>query len=282
MWGPDRKPAAVGLTFDHLGEAAAIEQNRWPADQPIGQHFSVTRVLPRLLDLLGGLGVRATFFVEGWNAEVYPDALRSLAAAGHEVGYHGWRHESWARLTDAEAGALLERGSAALGQLGIQPRGLRAPGGAQPESTLKLLPSYGFTYFSLPGRAPSLYDGLVSLPYEWHQIDAFYYSPRLRELRQARGYGHEALPPSALQKTLDAVLDQPGSYQTLLFHTQFLGEPDEWAIFEHSVRRVARSADIWCAPQHELASWIRAHPADFPTGLQLDEASWDPADFSYG
>jgi peptidoglycan/xylan/chitin deacetylase (PgdA/CDA1 family) len=278
MWGPDRKPAAVSLPFDHLGEAAAIEQNRWPADQPIGQHFSVTRVVPRLLDLLGSLGVRATFFVEGWNAEVYPDALRSIVTAGHEVGYHGWRHESWARLTDAEAGALLERCLAAFSPLGIRARGLRAPGGSQPESTLRLLPQYGFTYFSLPGHAPTLYDGLASLTYEWHQIDAFYYSPRLRDLRQARGFGPDALPPSGFDKSLDRALDAP--YLTLLFHTQLLDEEARWSVFQRTIQRVAHSPEVWCAPHHELASWIQAHPADFPTGLDLDDASWDPADFT--
>ena len=280
MWGPEGKPAAISLTFDHLGEAAAIEQNRWPADEPIGRHFSATRVVPRLLDFLGGLGIRATFFVEGWNCEVYPEVLRSMVEAGHEVGYHGWRHESWARLADPDARSLLERGVAAFGQVGIRPLGLRAPGGAQPESTLGLLPEYGFRYFSLPGHAPSIYQGLVCLPYEWHQIDAFYYSPRLRDLRQARGFGPDAQPPSELQKMLDRLLHEPGSYQTLLFHTQLLGEPDEWSVFERTMRRVVESTNVWCAPQHELASWITTHPQDYEQGLDLDEASWDPAEFA--
>jgi len=280
MWGPEDRPSAISLTFDHLGEAAAIEQNRWPADEPIGRHFSVMRVVPRLLEFLGRLGLHATFFVEGWNCEVYPEALRSIVHAGHEVGYHGWRHESWARLADDQVRDLLARGASAFGALGIQPRGLRAPGGAQPGSSLAVLPEYGFRYFSLPGHAPSVYDGLASLPYEWHQIDAFYYSPRLRDLRQARGFGPDALPPAAFQKTLDALLDHPGGYQTLLFHTQLLGEPDEWSVFEHTMQRIVHSSEIWCAPQHELASWMLRHPDQFPRGLNLDDASWDPAEFT--
>jgi peptidoglycan/xylan/chitin deacetylase (PgdA/CDA1 family) len=273
----------VSLTFDHLGEAAALEQNRWPADQPIGQHYSVTRVMPRLLDCLGGLGVQATFFVEGWNTSVYPDTLRAIVATGHEVGYHGWRHESWARLTDAEARALLDRGVTAFSGLGIQPRGLRAPGGAQPESSLGLLAEYGFSYFSLPGHAPTLYDGLVSLPYEWHYIDAFYYSPRLRELREARGAGSDALPPERLLQTLDQAVDDclsRGGYLTLLFHTQLLDEEPRFGVFQRIVERVAGSPEVWCAPHQAVAAWMRAHPDRFPSGLSLDDASWDPADFT--
>jgi peptidoglycan/xylan/chitin deacetylase (PgdA/CDA1 family) len=280
MWGPEGKPTAVSLTFDHLGEAAALEQNRWPADEPIGRHFSVTRVLPRLLDFLASVGVQATFFVEGWNCDVYPEALRSIVDAGHEVGYHGWRHESWARVSDANALSLLQRGVAAFAQVGITPRGLRAPGGAQPPSTLALLPEYGFRYFSLPGHGASIYNGLASLTYEWHQIDAFYSSPRLQALRQSRGYGPEAQPLSEFQKTLDALLDQPGSYQTLLFHTQLLGEQDEWQVFEHTLLRVVASPEVWCANQQQLASWMLTHAQQFPRALNLDDASWDPAQFT--
>ena len=91
-----RAGATVSLTFDNLGEVADLERGQWPADAPLGRHASVTRTLPRVLQALGEAGVRATFFVEGRNAELYPDALRSIAAAGHEVAFHGWQHEPWA------------------------------------------------------------------------------------------------------------------------------------------------------------------------------------------
>ena len=81
-----RAGPAVSLTFDNLGEVADLERGRWPADAPLGRHASVTRTLPRVLELLASADVRATFFVEGLNAELYPDALRSIADAGHEVG----------------------------------------------------------------------------------------------------------------------------------------------------------------------------------------------------
>jgi len=90
--------AAVSVTFDNLGEVTALARGEWPADEPLGDHSSVTRALPRIMDLLDETGLRATFFVEGLNAELYPEALRGLADAGHEVAYHGWRHEPWSEL----------------------------------------------------------------------------------------------------------------------------------------------------------------------------------------
>jgi peptidoglycan/xylan/chitin deacetylase (PgdA/CDA1 family) len=272
-WGPARKRAAVSVTFDHLGEAAAIEQGRWPTGEPIGRHFSVTEVLPRLLDLLGSVGVQASFFVEGWNADVYPGALRGLVAAGHEVGYHGWRHESWRRLTDQQAAEILDRGCQVFGALGIRLAGVRPPGGAQPPRTFDLLRKHGFQYVSLPGFAPTVFEGLASLPYQWEDIDAFYYSPNLRGLREARGLGPDPLPPGRLEAALGHALDR-GGYLTLLFHTHMLDEEPRFAVFQRVLERVVSSAEVWCAAQRELAAWMLSHADEYPTGLALDTRSW--------
>ena len=46
----------------------------------------------RLLDLLAEAGVQGTFFVLGWVAERYPDLVRRIVDAGHEVASHGYGH----------------------------------------------------------------------------------------------------------------------------------------------------------------------------------------------
>ena len=73
--------AAVTVSFDNLGEVTELARGEWPPDEPRGRHYSVTRALPRVLALLDELGLRATFFVEGRNTELYPDTLRGIAAA---------------------------------------------------------------------------------------------------------------------------------------------------------------------------------------------------------
>ena len=99
----------VVLTFDNLGEASELERGTWPADEPLGRHPSVTEALPRLLDELDAHGLTATFFVEGINCELYPDAVREIAARGHEVGVHGWRHETWGSWRPPRARAARAR-----------------------------------------------------------------------------------------------------------------------------------------------------------------------------
>jgi polysaccharide deacetylase family protein (PEP-CTERM system associated) len=46
----------------------------------------------RILGLFDEHGVKATFFVLGWMAELYPEMVRGLADEGHEVASHGYEH----------------------------------------------------------------------------------------------------------------------------------------------------------------------------------------------
>ncbi len=55
-----------------------------------------------LLDLLARHHARATFFVLGWLAERHPTIVKSIAAAGHEIGSHGWDHRRVTEQTPAE------------------------------------------------------------------------------------------------------------------------------------------------------------------------------------
>lgn len=52
----------------------------------------VERNTCRILDLFDVAGITATFFVLGWVAERYPQLVRKIATAGHEIASHGWSH----------------------------------------------------------------------------------------------------------------------------------------------------------------------------------------------
>ncbi|GIQ70246.1 polysaccharide deacetylase family protein [Xylanibacillus composti] len=47
---------------------------------------------PKLLDLLAANHISATFFVVGQRASRHPDLIRRIAAEGHEIGIHNYRH----------------------------------------------------------------------------------------------------------------------------------------------------------------------------------------------
>src|SRR6185369_6246747 len=140
---------AVLLSFDNLGEAADLERHGAP---PPGPHPSVTVGLPRALAALAALDLRATFFVEGLNAELYPQALRDIAAAGHEVGLHGWRHERWDELSVRDEDERLGRSVAALAGLGLEIEGFRPPGGEFGAHTIEALAAHGLRWCSPAGE----------------------------------------------------------------------------------------------------------------------------------
>jgi peptidoglycan/xylan/chitin deacetylase (PgdA/CDA1 family) len=87
---------------------------------------------PRILDLLGRHGAKATFFVWGERAERFPELLRLIVDGGHSLQPHCWEHVShWTRGRD-EIAADIDRISSLLSGIGA------------PEPTL-WRPPYGHT-----------------------------------------------------------------------------------------------------------------------------------------
>jgi len=259
-WGPQRRRAAVSVTFDNLGEAAALERGEQPGDEPLGRHFSVTRALPRVLGALGEVGLRATFFVEGLNADLYPDTLRGLAADGHEVACHGWRHEPWGGLEPAAERELLERSVERLDGLGLRPLGFRPPGGALTPATPALLRELGFRYCSPAGDTVSQAGGLVVLPFRWPLLDAFHFLPHFGDMRADVLGSAEELSPARLREAVAgalADLARDGGHLTLLFHP-FLVQPGERLDAIRAalagVRSLVDDGTAWCAPCRDVAA----------------------------
>lgn len=58
--------------------------------------------LDRLVELLDVHNTKATFFTLGWIGERYPEVIRRLTDAGHEVGSHGYSHEKVYDLSQTE------------------------------------------------------------------------------------------------------------------------------------------------------------------------------------
>lgn len=75
----------------------------------------------RLIDLLAEFGVSATFFVLGWVAEKRPDLVKRIAAAGHEIGSHGYSHRLIYEQSPQEFSRELTRSRALLQEASGQP-----------------------------------------------------------------------------------------------------------------------------------------------------------------
>lgn len=88
----------------------------------------VERNVERILGLLEESGSQATFFTLGWIAERYPQLVRRIAAAGHEVASHGYGHQRVTELSRQEFLDDIRRAKTLLEDLsGMEVKGYRAP-----------------------------------------------------------------------------------------------------------------------------------------------------------
>ncbi len=85
---------------------------------------------PRVLDALAAARVQATFFILGRHAERWPELVRRLSDAGHQLGNHGWSHRKLHLRSPRFVREDLERGTRAIEDAcGTRPRLFRAPHG---------------------------------------------------------------------------------------------------------------------------------------------------------
>ena len=102
-------PAGIAITFDD------------------GPHLEGT---PAVLRELERAGARATFFLVGEQVERWPSLAGEIAAAGHEIAIHGYRHVLLLRRSPQALRADFERAAELIaGATGVEARLYRPPYG---------------------------------------------------------------------------------------------------------------------------------------------------------
>jgi peptidoglycan/xylan/chitin deacetylase (PgdA/CDA1 family) len=110
VWHGRRECRAVALTFDDGPSAGTAA----------------------ILEALGEVGARATFFQCGRNVERHPGWAAAVSAAGHEVGNHTWSHRRLDFASRAVMREELGRTQTLLTDVhGQAPRWFRAPFGVR-------------------------------------------------------------------------------------------------------------------------------------------------------
>lgn len=102
---------------------------------------------PRLLRLFDRYSLPTTWFIPGHSIETFPDQMRDVVAAGHEIGVHNYSHENPISMTPQQEREVLERSIAMVAELsGRQPTGYVAPWWEFSPVTADLLLEYGIKY----------------------------------------------------------------------------------------------------------------------------------------
>lgn len=97
-----------------------------------------------ILSILQRNNVKATFFMVGESALLYPEVVAEVAAQGHEVALHAFRHRDFLKLTTTEQQEDVAAGKAILEQIsGQQIRLMRPPHGFRDWSVIDTLQKNG-------------------------------------------------------------------------------------------------------------------------------------------
>ena len=230
--------------------------------------YGIKRGLERILTLFDQFKIRATFFVPGRVAEVYPEQVREIVRRGHEVGHHGYEHENYAGLSIAEQRISLQKGISAIEKVcGFRPLGFRAPEGEITKDTLALLREFGFVYSS------SMFDDdrpyfisldnqltdMVEIPLHWELNDFPYFAFNYRPAFPA-GQGRIANYSQVLNTWKEEFTGyyKLGLNYVLQLDPQTIGTPGRALLLEKLLHFITSPGSVWFCTGAEMAKFWKA------------------------
>jgi peptidoglycan-N-acetylglucosamine deacetylase len=220
----DRQPVSLTFDIEDWTHAELVRAKIAPEES----RTVVRKGTEAILNVLERHGARGTFFILGDVARRYPDLVRRVAGAGHEIASHGYSHTPLWQLDPESFRAELREFRTAIRDALSEDRvrGFRAPTFSIDRSTawaFEVLAEEGFDYDSsiFPAKVtlygvsgvplgvyrPAAADlgrhdpggRVVEFPVAVHQIGGY-------RLPIAGGFYLRALPFCVFQASLDAIL----------------------------------------------------------------------------
>jgi peptidoglycan/xylan/chitin deacetylase (PgdA/CDA1 family) len=105
--------------------------------------------IPRMLTLFESEDITTSWYVPGHTIETFRENIESVAAAGHELGIHGYSHENPTDLSREQEDTIIEVSIDLIEDVtGERPVGHRASWWEYSENTPDLVEKHGFLYDS--------------------------------------------------------------------------------------------------------------------------------------
>ena len=143
---------SVCLTFDFDAVSLWVSSFKQTSATPVSRgEYGANVGIGRVLEVLRASDVKATFFVPAHTAISFPRQTRRIVEEGHEIGVHGYCHETpigYSREAEAD---LLDRSIAKLRTVlgsDFTPVGYRSPAWDLSAYSVELLLERGFLYDS--------------------------------------------------------------------------------------------------------------------------------------
>ncbi len=263
---PDGARCVVNITVDFDGLSNETGKKLLPIGKYSHGRYSAKRGVPRFLALFDALGIKATFYVPGYDAECFPEAVLSIVKAGHEVGAHGYLHEAY-ELGEEEPFYLRKTHKILTDLLGAAPVGWRNPGGGKSDLTVNVLRELGYIYDSSEKAADWPYFPVVG----GKRLTDFVNLPdNTSSLDDAPFYRDSMTPPSEVCEQWKGEFDTAyaeGGYYDLIVHPRSgfgSGGPARAKALEDTILYIQRHPGVLFQKQVETARWCLQNPSLWP------------------
>ena len=262
---PDGARCAFALSFDSDHETNELRDGGKSIGRLSWGQYGARVGVPRIAALLARHDVRASFYVPAVTALIHPEEQRSLIAAGHEIGIHGWIHELNSGLSYEDELDLMLRSSDTLTKItGKRPVGLRTPSWDFSPSTLRIQKEMGLLYDSSLMADEDCYEllldgepsGVIELPVEWVRDDAVYFM--MNRFQAQRPYTPPTDVFDIFRREFDAAYDEGGIFQ-LTCHPHIIGYRSRIWILDELIRHAKSRGSVWFATHEEVVRWAKAH-----------------------
>jgi peptidoglycan/xylan/chitin deacetylase (PgdA/CDA1 family) len=215
----------------------------------------------RFLRILAAAWLHATFAINARAAEKFPDAVRAIAAGGHEIAGHGYTQDLvMPYLSAEEERALIRRCRDTLAQIGgVKPVGWASPRMTPSAHTADLLAADGFLWHGdysdtdLPYVVRTAHGPLVALAHsDFTDNRALRASPRAfyDVYRDTATYLHR---------------EEPGGLMNLTMHAHFGGRPPMAAMLVEILAHLRALGEVWFPRHDELAALVMRSEEPLPT-----------------
>lgn len=261
---PSDKRIAVMVTFDFDGEllrrSVIGKRSIGFSDTSRGQ-YGPDEGLKRCLDMLERQQLQTTFFVPGRMAEMYPEHVAKIVAAGHELAYHGYEHEATVYMPAAEEEANMAQSEDLLAHFaGCNPVGYRGPLDLLPNCALELMDKRGYLYNSTLKDCDWAYvhegTGIVELPTEPSLDDfSFFYFSYADEATITCSYPVEYVY-EIWRDNFDELAEEGDKVFVLKLHPQLIGRASRVRMLERFIEYM-RAQGAWLATCREVAQYVK-------------------------
>jgi peptidoglycan-N-acetylglucosamine deacetylase len=256
---------AVAFSFDSDHETNELRDGGQSIGRLSQGEYGARQGVPRILEILGRAGVKASFFVPAVTALLYPDEQRRVIAEGHEIGIHGWIHERNSELPAEAERELQMRSADALEKIcGRRPVGIRTPSWDFSPHTLAITKEMGLLYDSSLMADVDCYElemdgkasGVIELPVEWIRDDAVYFN--MNRFAALRPYTAPADVYDIFRREFDAAYREGGIFQ-LTMHPHVTGYRSRIWILEELIRHIRGHERVWFATHAEIVRYAKAN-----------------------